>query len=79
MTAVLEHVYSRYMNTDLHKVWVDENEGVATFPLWNLTGQLIGYQRYKSNADKAKKNNPREGRYFTRVREGKVGIWGLES
>lgn len=77
--TVLEHLHSRHMNTDLHRVWVDEGEGVATFPVWNLSGQLVGYQMYRPSASKEKNNDPRYGRYFTRVKEGKVGVWGLES
>ena len=67
------------MNTNLHRVWIDEGEGVATFPVWNLSGQLVGYQMYRPSASKEKVNDPRYGRYFTRVKEGKVGVWGLES
>jgi len=77
--TVLQHLDSRYLNTNLHRVWVDEAQGVATFPLWNLSGQFVGYQQYRPNADKQVKNNPRQGRYFTRVKDARVGVWGLES
>lgn len=77
--SVLQHLHSRYFNTKLHTHWVDEVEGVATFPLWNLSGQIVGYQRYRPLANKEKKNDPREGRYFTRVKDKQVGVWGLES
>jgi hypothetical protein len=75
----LSHLHSRYLDTSLHRVWVDEDNSLATFPLWNLSGQLLGYQQYRPNADKKIKNDPREGRYFTRLKEGKIGVWGLES
>lgn len=77
--TVLEHLHSRRLDTDLHRVWIDENERSATFPIWNLSGQLVGYQKYRPDASKEKNNDPREGRYFTRVKEGRVGVWGLES
>lgn len=63
----------------LHQVWVSENLECATFPLWNLSGKLLGYQRYRPNGLKSLNNDPREGRYFTRVFDSNVAVWGLES
>lgn len=77
--TVSEHLQTRCMDTNLHRVWVDEHERVATFPVWNLSGQLVGYQQYRPDATKEKNNNPKEGRYFTRVKDSRVGVWGLES
>jgi hypothetical protein len=65
------------MDMTLHRVWLGED--VATFPLWNLSGQLVGYQQYRPHASKDEKNDPREGRYFTRVKDRRIGVWGLES
>ena len=81
MTELEQHLKDRHFNTSLHKVWLLEtpSERSATFPLWNLSGQLVGYQRYRPDATKEKKNDPREGRYFTRVKDRRVGVWGLES
>ena len=75
--SVALHLHSRYFSMNLHRAWLDE--GVATFPLWNLSGQLVGYQQYRPFADKKAKNDPREGRYFTRLSRDRVGVWGLES
>lgn len=77
--TVLQHLHSRYMDTNLHKVWINEKECIATFPIWNLSGQLVGYQRYRPDKTKERNNDPREGRYFTRLKDSKVGVWGLES
>lgn len=77
--TILEHLHSRYLDLSVHRVWVDEETGLATFPLWNLSGQLVGYQQYRPSASKEAKNDPRDGRYFTRLKEAKVGVWGLES
>jgi hypothetical protein len=76
---VLAHIHSRYLDTKLHKVWVDEHSNLATLPLWNLSGQLVGYQQYRPHASKERKNDPRDGRYFTRLKNAKIGVWGLES
>jgi DNA primase len=64
---------------NLHTVWVDDEERVAVFPLWNLSGQMVGYQQYRPDAGKEKKNNPKEGRYFTLRKQPTVAVWGLES
>jgi hypothetical protein len=35
--TVLQHLRSRHFDTELHTAWIDENEGVSAFPLWNLS------------------------------------------
>lgn len=77
--TVLQNLRSRYFDMNLHTVWVDEDEGVATFPLWNLSGQLVGYQQYRPSATKKKDNHPKMSRYFTYRKNKVVGVWGLES
>ena len=77
--TVLQNLRSRYFDMNLHTAWVDENEGVATFPLWNLSGQLVGYQQYRPSATKKKDNHPKMSRYFTYRKNKVVGVWGLES
>ena len=77
--TVLQNLRSRYFDMNLHTVWVDEDEGVATFPLWNLSGQLVGYQQYRPSANKKKDNHPKMSRYFTYRKNRVVGVWGLES
>jgi len=76
---ISDHLASRYFDRRVHTAWIDQQDQSATFPLWNLSGQLVGYQRYRPNSDKKKQNDPRSGRYFTRVKDKKVGVWGLES
>lgn len=77
--SMLEHLYDRYFDVWLHRPWINETERCVTFPLWNLSGQLVGYQRYKPEGLKTLNNNPLDGKYFTRVKEHKVGVWGLET
>lgn len=77
--SVLQHLHSRYFDTKLHTHWVDEEEGVATFPLWNLTGKLVGYQQYRPAGEKKQFNHPKLGKYFTYRKNRVVGVWGLES
>jgi len=77
--TVEEHLKARHFDTRLHKVWIDEDEGVATYPLWNLIGQMVGFQQYRPAADKQPRNHPRNSRYFTYRKNGTVGVWGMES
>tara|TARA_R110000851_G_scaffold328860_1_gene500256 strand:- start:1311 stop:1886 length:576 start_codon:yes stop_codon:yes gene_type:complete len=64
MTTMLQHMQDRHVDLDLHTVWLDEAERVATYPLWDLSGQFSGYQAYRPDADKVQKNNE-AGRYYT--------------
>lgn len=77
--TVHQHLLSRHLDMSLHRVWIAEELHCASFPLYNLSGKLLGYQRYRPGASKALNNDPREGRYFTRLVNGDIGIWGLES
>ena len=77
--TVLENLKSRHFDMNVHTVWVDEDEGVATYPLWNLSGAMVGFQQYRPAANKKKDNHPRESRYFTWRKDRVVGVWGLES
>ena len=77
--TVLDNLKARHFDLDLHPAWVDEAEGVAVFPLYNLSGQTVGYQQYRPGADKTQDNHPKMSRYFTYRPGGVVGVWGLES
>lgn len=77
--TVLNHIRERSFDDSLHTAWVDEDEGVAVFPLWNLSGRMVGYQQYRPSANKKKCNDPKMSRYFTYRKGRVVGVWGLES
>ena len=86
MKSIEEHLKDRHMDTDLHTVWISEEERAATFPLWNLTGQMVGYQTYRPDATKDKRNDEK-GRYYSyvsgkvqgRKKDRTIAVWGLES
>jgi len=79
MTTVLENLKARHLDLALHTVWIDEIERTATFPLWNLSGKLAGYQRYRPDKDKHRDNDPKMSRYYTYKKERALAVWGLES
>lgn len=76
---VLQHLHYRNYNTDLHSVLVSQEEGVATFPLWNLSGKMTGYQQYRPLGEKKVFNNPQTGKYYTHRNKDEVAVWGMES
>lgn len=58
---------------------LNEEEQVATFYLWNLSGQLVGYQQYRPYAEKKPFNNPKLSKYYTYRKQPTHAVWGLES
>lgn len=79
LQTMTDHLKSRHLDLELHRPMVDEIERVATFYLWNLSGQIVGYQQYRPEGLKKPQNNPKEGRYFTHRKLPTLGLWGIES
>lgn len=80
MSTLHRHLLSRHVNFNLHRVWVDEVKEIATFPLYNLAGVLLGYQHYRPKGSKSVNNDPRDGKYFTRKPHNpEPTYWGVES
>lgn len=77
--TLTDHLRARHLDLNLHHPMIDDEEGVATFYLWNLSGQLVGYQQYRPGADKQAKNHPKDGRYYTYRKQPTVAVWGVES
>jgi hypothetical protein len=62
---LMEHLKSRRLSHKLYSgMWLDEEENVATFGMWNLSGQLVGFQQYRPLADKGHRPKPSDMRYF---------------
>jgi len=74
-----EHLLSRHLDLELHRPVIDEAEGVATFYLYNLSRQLVGYQQYRPTGEKLPNNNPKLGKYFTYRKQPTLAVWGVES
>ncbi len=69
---VKDHLKRRLLNVKLYSgLWLDEAGNVVTFGLWNLSGQLVGFQQYKPLAGKGRCENLSDMRYFNIA--GKVG------
>lgn len=76
---LVEHLKSRHLDLELHRPVLDLENNVATFYLYNLSGQLVGFQQYRPLASKAPSNHPRESRYFTYRKQPTLALFGVES
>ena len=79
MGMLKTHLRGRHLDLELHRPMLDEVEQVATFYLWNLSGQLVGYQQYRPLGEKKPQNNPRQGKYFTYNHQPTLAVWGVET
>ena len=78
------HLRDRGLDPDKIQVILDKETNQATFLLYNLSGQLVGYQKYNPSGDKNAFNDSVAGKYFSYVaKEGdktsKLAVWGAES
>jgi len=83
---IITHLKGRGVDPNQTRVIIDEKTEDVYFFLYNLSGQMVGFQKYNRNYLKTGQSNlddPRMSKYFTWVsEEGKgkaIGVWGLES
>lgn len=78
-----EHLIERHVNFDVHSPILSEE--VATFLLYNLSGKIVGYQRYNPTYPSTSSNEyvrqplQRDRRYYNYTTDGSIGIFGLET
>lgn len=77
-----EHLISRNVDLNLHTPVIAPE--VSTFLLYNMSGQIVGYQRYNPSFPSAfpgdgRQTNLRDRRYYNYVSSGQIGMFGLES
>lgn len=75
---IKSHLYNRGLDPNTQGVYFDEETGTAHFLLYNLSGQLVGHQKYNPNLPKEGGLGP-NGRYYSYVTKGKTAVWGLQS
>lgn len=74
-----QHLVERGMNPDLYYgMAYDEENDAVTFPLWNLSGQMVGYQIYRPTINDKKINDENLGRYYTYLPRGVDGAFGMD-
>lgn len=83
---VLAHLIDRHIDPSKYHIHCD-NE-TATFLIYNLSGQLVGYQLYRPFAPKTLNNDAVLGRYYTysskhihvnNQKTNMLAAWGLET
>ncbi len=81
---IIGHLRSRGVDPDKTTVLLDKENGIATFLLYNLSGKLVGYQRYNPRGDKKDHTNSLMAKYYNYVtKEGdkhsSIAVWGLDT
>jgi len=77
---IKKHLKTRGINLDSVKVYIDNYLNIATFPLFNLSGQMIGYQQYNPLGSKSQ-HNSKYGKYYTYISSfhRTMAVWGTET
>lgn len=83
MQPLSHHIKSRRLDVNKYSaVWLSQRTMTFTVGLWNLSGQLVGFQQYKPNAGKERPDNPRDARYYTYAtrphKEAELLAFGVE-
>lgn len=82
------HLKSRGVDASKTRYVLDEDSGDTFFFLYNLSGQMVGYQKYNPLYDKKGQNarkmkDPTKTKYYNWVGDElkgkKIAVWGLES
>ena len=83
---ISSHLRGRGIDPTKTRLIIDEETEDTYFFLYNLSGQMVGYQKYNPNYQKTGQSNldnPRMAKYFTWVSDEdkgkKIAVWGLES
>ena len=75
---IREHLISRHFDFGIHRAIVSEEEQCSTTLLYNLSGQITGYQRYRPDRPSCAKNDV-EGRYYNWNRPEMDRFFGIET
>ena len=80
---IVRHLKDRGVDTNKTHVYVDPTSNMATFPVYDNNGRMVGYQQYNPLGDKKQRKgvDPKDLKYFSYLSEEfkRNGVWGLES
>ena len=80
MSLISNHLLERHIDFNRTKVYLDHAQNLATFPTFNLSGQMTGYQQYNPLGDKKIHNDRLKSKYYTFIGDNfAYQVWGLES
>lgn len=71
-----QHLISRGVDLCKYKPYIGDS--VATFMLYTPAKKLVGYQQYRPESDKKKRNDPKDCRYYTYLPSQTDGFFGFE-
>lgn len=80
MINLYEHLYSRSFDPARYScsLGYEPLGPVLSVNLFNLSGEMVGYQLYRPWSNDKKVNDPHTGRYYTYAIAGKDAVFGLE-
>ena len=79
MHPLVCHLRDRHIDLELHRPIVDTKTWTVSFLMWNLTGQLVGYQQYHPWMTKSRSNDD-NGRYKSVAGYNQPHpVWGMET
>lgn len=83
---IYSHLKDRGIDPEKTRVIIDEESSDVFFFLYNLSSQMVGYQKYNPTYTKKGQRNsddPRMVKYYNWVvdedKSKKIAVWGLES
>lgn len=77
---LVKHLLSRnYDPSRYQTTWFDHDENIVVFPVYDLSGRLVGYQQYRPNVTAKRLNHPKDARYFTYLPREVFGCWGYQT
>jgi hypothetical protein len=75
--TLAQHLRSRGMEPKLYS-FTGYGEDCVEFPLYNFAEHMTGFLRYRPEGQKGVRN-AEDGKYYTYITKGEVGVFGLES
>lgn len=81
---IYTHLKDRGIDPDKTQLIIDDESGDVFFFLYNLSGQMVGYQKYNPKfPKKGQRINNKDTKYYNWVGDEnygkKIAVWGLES
>lgn len=78
---IRSHLEARGVIYGYPSLYVDEEENVASFVMYTLTGKLVGFHQYRPLGPKKKEKDlkPKQLKYFTHAINGEHAFWGAET
>lgn len=83
---IKNHLQDRGIDLNNTRLLYDEESGDTFFFLYNLSGEMVGYQKYNPNYEKKgqrRSEDPKMVKYYIWVGEQdkgkKIAVWGLET